>query len=79
MDTCHTQQALPRPSYKKELWKEAASREDTKEMGGQHPGMDGPKPGRVAEGSGRHRKLEESGVQVLAGVPTTSLEVKDRT
>ena len=40
-------------------------------MRGQHQGMDRPGVRQVPEGSGDHGKMEETGCEIICGVPTT--------
>ena len=39
-------------------------------MGRQHQGMDRPGVCQVPEGSGDHGKMEETGCEIICGVPT---------
>ena len=46
------------------------TRQTEKEMGRQHPGMDGLDTGRRHEESGETRGMEGAGCQVICGAPT---------
>ena len=48
----------------------AKERQTEKEMGGQHPGMDGHEAGRHHEEDGEARGMEAAGCQVICGAPT---------
>ena len=50
-------------------------RQTVEEVGRQHQGMDRPRVHQVPEGSGEHRKMEETGCEIIYGAPTT-LKVK---
>ena len=41
------------------------------EVGRQHQGMDRPGAGKVSEGSGEQRQMEETGCEAICGAPTT--------
>ena len=41
------------------------------EVGRQHQGMDRPGVRQVPEGSGEHRKMEETGCEIICGAPAT--------
>ena len=45
-------------------------KETEKEVGRQHQGMDRPGVRQVPEGSGKQRKIEETGCEVICGAPT---------
>ena len=47
------------------------TRQTEVEVGRQHQGMDRPGVRQVPEGSGEQRKMEETGCEVICGVPTT--------
>ena len=47
------------------------TRQTEKEVGRQHQGMDRLGVCQVPEGSGRHRKMEETGCEVICDAPTT--------
>ena len=51
------------------------TRRTKEELGRQHQAMDRPGVIEVPEGSGKQRKMEETGCEVICGAPTT-LEVK---
>ena len=46
------------------------TRQTEEEMGRQHRGMDRPVVRQVPEGSGKRRKMKESGCEVISGAPT---------
>ena len=48
------------------------TRQTEKEVGRQHQEMVRPGVRQVPEGSGEHRKIEETGCEVICGAPTTS-------
>ena len=50
---------------------EEKKRQAEKEVGRQHQGMDGPGVFQVPGGSREQRKMEETGFEVICGVPTT--------
>ena len=52
-------------------------RRTEEEVGRQHQGMDRPGVREVSEGSGEQRKMEETGCEIMCGVPTT-LAVKGK-
>ena len=47
------------------------TRQTEKEVGRQHQGMDRPVIHRILEGSGKQRKMEETGCEVICGIPTS--------
>ena len=47
------------------------TRQTEEEVRGQHQGMDRPGVRQVPEGSGEHGKMEETGCEIICGVPTT--------
>ena len=47
------------------------TRQTEEEVGLQHQGMDRPGVRQVPEGSGKQRKMEETGCQIICGAPTT--------
>jgi len=47
------------------------TRQTKEEMRGQHQGMDRSGVRQVPEGSGEHGKMEETGCEIICGVPTT--------
>ena len=47
------------------------TRQAEKEEGRHHQGMDRPGVRQVPEGSGKQRKMEESGCEIICGAPTT--------
>ena len=51
---------------------------DRKEMGRQHPGMDGLDTGRRHAESGETRRMEGAGCKVICGAPTVHLRLRDR-
>ena len=52
-------------------------RRTEEEVERQHQGMDRPGVREVSEGSGEQRKMEETGCEIMCGVPTT-LAVKGK-
>ena len=46
------------------------TRQKEEEVGKQHQGMDRPGVCQVPEGSGKRRKMKESGCEVISGAPT---------
>ena len=47
------------------------TRQTEAEVGRQHQGMDRPGVHQIPEGRGEHRKMEESGCEVICDAPTT--------
>ena len=47
------------------------TRQTEEEMRGQRQGMDRPGVRQVPEGSGEHGKMEDTGCEIICGVPTT--------
>ena len=47
------------------------TRQTEEEVGRQHQGMERPGACQVPEGSGEQRKMEETGCEVICGVPMT--------
>ena len=47
------------------------TRQTEEEVGRQHQGMDRPGVRQVPEGSGKQRKMEETGCKTICGAPTT--------
>ena len=50
---------------------QGTARQTEEEIRGQHQGMDRPGVRQVPEGSGDHGKMEETGCEIICGVPTT--------
>ena len=46
------------------------TRQIEEEVGRQHQGMDRPRVRQVPEGNGEQRKMEETGCEIICGVPT---------
>ena len=53
----------------------AKKRQTEKEMGGQHPGMDGHDTGRRHEEDGEARRMKTAGCQVICGAPTVQVGI----
>ena len=47
------------------------TRQTEEKVGRQHQEMDRPGVNQVPEGSGEQRKMEETGCEIICGVPTT--------
>ena len=47
------------------------TRQTEKEVGRQHQGMDRPGVRQVPKGSGKQRKMEKTGCEIICGAPTT--------
>ena len=50
---------------------QGTAKQTEEEIRGQHQGMDRPGVRQVPEGSGDHGKMEETGCEIICGVPTT--------
>ena len=51
--------------------REKKTRQTEEEVGRQHQEMDRPEVRQVPEGGGEHRKMDESGCEIICGAPTT--------
>ena len=60
----------PKPSCEAQ-WRGRTTRQREKEVEGQHQGMDMPGARKVPQDSGEHRKMEETGCEVICCTPTT--------
>ena len=69
-------QIWPKPSFARHSERGKKTRQTEEEVGRQHQGMDRPGVRQVPEDGGEQRKMEETGCEVICGVPTT-LAVKE--
>ena len=53
------------------------TRQKEEKVGRQHQGMDRPGVRQVPEGSGEQEKMEETGCEIISGVPTTLAGIYD--
>ena len=71
MDMPPVHQVCPQSSYR-HSGRRKKTRQTEKEVGRHYEGMDRLGVRQVPEGSGEQRKMEETGCEVIFGVPTTS-------